>query len=98
MLRLVLNGEAVGAFAVFVGALFVPSLALFLGVWTGSSKVFEFLYILFWYVGPLSGFVPLDFMGVLPGSVAGGVWWFYLGAAFVFFGLGFMGRLRQLGA
>lgn len=96
MLRLVLNGEYLGVVAVFVGALFVPSLALFLGVWTGSCKVFEFLYVLLWYVGPMSGFVPLDFMGVLPGSVAGGVWWFYLGAAFVLFGLGFVGRLRQL--
>jgi len=96
MLRLVLSGEVVGALAVFVGALFVPSLALFLGVWTGSCKVFEFLYVLLCYVGPMSGFVSLDFMGVLPGSVAGGVWWFYLGAAFVLFGLGFLGRLRQL--
>ena len=97
MLGLVLSGEVVGALAVFVGALFVPSLALFLGVWTGSCKVFEFLYVLLWYVGPLSGFVPLDFMGALGGSVAGGVWWFYLGVAFVFFGVGFLGRLRRFG-
>ncbi len=65
-------------------------------MWTGSCKVFEFLYFLIWYVGPMSGFVPLDFMGALPGSVADGVWWFYLGAAFVLFGLGFLDRLRQL--
>jgi len=96
LLRLMLSGEVVGALAVFVGALFVPSLALFLGVWTGSCKVFEFFYVLIWYVGPLSGAVSFDFMGALPGSVAGGVWWFYLGAAFVLFGLGFVGRLRQL--
>ena len=96
MLRLMLSGEVVGACAVFIGALFVPSLAVCLGVWTGSCKVFEFLYVLLWYVGPISGAVGLDFMGALPGSVAGGVWWFYLGAAIVLFGLGFMGRLRQL--
>ena len=97
LVRLVVGGDVVGAVAVFVGALFVPSLAVFLGVWTGSCKVFEFLYVLLWYVGPMSGSVGLDFMGVLPGSVAGGVWWFYLGAAFVLFLGGFWGRLRQFG-
>lgn len=96
MLRLVFGGDVSGAVPLFVGALFIPSFALCLGVWTGSSKVFEFLYVLLWYVGPMSGFVQLDFMGALQGSVAEGVWWFYLGAAFVLFVSGFLGRLRQL--
>lgn len=96
MLRLVFGGDVSGAVPLFVGALFIPSFALCLGVWTGSCKVFEFLYVLLWYVGPMSGFVQLDFMGALPSSVADGVWWFYLGAAFVLFVSGFLGRLRQL--
>jgi len=48
-----------------VGALFIPTLALVLGVWSGSSKPFEILYTILWYVGPLHATVNLDFMGSL---------------------------------
>jgi hypothetical protein len=33
-----LHGEWLGVLALAVGALFIPSLTLCLGVWTGSSK------------------------------------------------------------
>ena len=95
MLRLGLMGDLAGVAALVVGALFIPSLALCLGVWTGSSKVFEFLYTLLWYIGPMNGVAPLDFMGVVPGSVEAGVWMWYLGAAVVLVVLGFAGRRRQ---
>ena len=95
ILRLMLNGEIFRAEVVFVGALFVPCLALCLGVWSGSSKVFEFLYPLLWYVGPMSGFVPLDFIGVLPGSLGAGVWRYYLGLSIILFVLGLVGRRLQ---
>jgi len=45
------------------GALFIPALALALGVITGTRKFFEALYIAWWYVGPLHHTPPLDFMG-----------------------------------
>jgi hypothetical protein len=45
------------------GALFIPSLALALGVWSGSSKLFEALYTVWWYVGPLHHIPGLDFLG-----------------------------------
>jgi hypothetical protein len=45
------------------GALFIPTLALALGVWSGSSKLFEVVYVLWWYAGPISGVESLDFMG-----------------------------------
>jgi len=45
------------------GALFIPSLALALGVWSGSSKLFEVVYMLWWYAGPLNRVESLDFMG-----------------------------------
>lgn len=69
LIFLVTGGGVVfrGRFLCLWGALFIPSFALCLGVWTGSCKVFEFLYVLIWYVGPMSGFIPLDFMGGLAG-------------------------------
>jgi hypothetical protein len=45
------------------GALFIPSLALALGVWSGSSKLFEVVYMLLWYAGPINRMDSLDFIG-----------------------------------
>ena len=96
MLSLGMSGDMTGLAAVIVGALFVPSLALFMGVWTGSSKTFEFLYTLLWYIGPMNGVVPLDFIGVVPGSVEAGVWLWYLGSTVILVGLAFIGRRLQV--
>jgi len=95
-LNLALHGEWLGVLALGVGALFIPSLALCLGVWTGSSKSFEFIYTLLWYIGPLNHMEPLDFMGVVPGSVEAGIWQIYLAIALILFGLAFIGRKVQI--
>jgi hypothetical protein len=94
--NLALHGEWPGVLAWVVGALFIPSLALCLGVWTGSSKSFEFIYTLLWYIGPLNQMVPLDFMGALPGSVEAGIWQLYLAATIILLGLAFIGRKWQI--
>jgi ABC-type transport system involved in multi-copper enzyme maturation permease subunit len=44
-------------------ALFVPSVALASGLWSGSSTVFELLYLILWYVGPVNQVPQLDFAG-----------------------------------
>jgi hypothetical protein len=95
-LNLALHGEWPGVLALAVGALFIPSLALCLGVWTGSSKSFEFIYSLLWYIGPLNQIVPLDFMGVVPGSVEAGIWQIYLAITIILSGLAFIGRKVQI--
>ncbi|MFH2111426.1 MAG: hypothetical protein ABIJ47_09230 [Candidatus Bathyarchaeota archaeon] len=95
-LNMALHGEWLGVLAWGVGALFIPSLALCLGVWTGSSKSFEFIYTLLWYIGPLNQMEPLDFMGALPGSVEAGIWQIYLAIALILFGLAFIGRKWQI--
>jgi hypothetical protein len=95
-LNLALHGEWLGVLALAVGALFIPSLALCLGVWTGSSKSFEFIYSLLWYIGPLNQIIPLDFMGVVPGSVEAGIWQIYLVITIVLFGLAAIGRRWQI--
>ena len=52
---------ALGAWA--AGALFIPSLALALGVWSGSGKLFEAVYLLLWYIGPMNRTPELDYLG-----------------------------------
>jgi hypothetical protein len=95
-LNLALHGEWLGVLALGVGALFIPSLALCLGVWTGSSKSFEFVYTLLWYIGPLNQIESLDFMGAVPGSAEAGIWQFYLVITIILSGLAFIGRKVQI--
>jgi hypothetical protein len=60
------------------GALFIPALALTLGVTTGTRKFFEALYTGWWYVGPMHHTPQADFMGTTAqSSTPGG----YLAAA-----------------
>ena len=60
---MLLDGDWEGMSAWLVGALFIPALALTLGCWSGSSKLFEVVYTMLWYCGPVEGLAVLDFMG-----------------------------------
>jgi len=95
-LRLALAGEtaALGAWA--VAALFIPSLALALGTWSGSGKLFEALYTMVWYLGPMNHVPTLDFIGVTPQSAALGTPLHFLVATVVLLALAALGRARRL--
>jgi len=66
--RLLLSSDWHAAAAWVAGALFIPSMALVLGVWSGSTKFFEALYTVWWYIGPLHQIRGLDFMGTSAAS------------------------------
>ena len=90
-----LAGQWAGLGAWAAGALFVPSLALALGTWSGSSRTFEVVYTLLWYVGPMNHVPALDYMGVTPEAVAGRIPLYYLSASGVLLVLAMLGRWRQ---
>jgi hypothetical protein len=62
-LHMVVAGQREGLGAWAAATLFIPALALALGVVSGSRKPFEALYTAWWYVGPLHHIRKLDFMG-----------------------------------
>ena len=62
-LRLAALVDWQGLAAWLSAALFIPSLALALGVWSGSSIPFEALYTIWWYVGPAHQMPGFDFIG-----------------------------------
>jgi hypothetical protein len=66
--RLLIIGDHNGFAAWVAGAVFMPTLALALGVWTAGSKAFEAIYIIWWYMGPAHHIPGLDFMGTTPAS------------------------------
>jgi hypothetical protein len=74
-------------------ALFIPSMALALGVWTGSGKFFEALYTVWWYVGALHQIPTLDFVGGSQPSSSPGL---YLSLAIGLFVAAGIGRRRQV--
>jgi len=61
--RALAAGDGTHLLAWAVGAMFIPALALALGVWSGTSKLFEGLYTALWYAGPAQPTPGLDFMG-----------------------------------
>ena len=94
--RLALAGQHAGLLAWVAGAMFVPSLALALGVWGGTSKFFEGLYTALWYVGPMNRVPGLDFTGSASGPRAGRDAVIYLGVAAILLGAAFFRRAHQL--
>jgi hypothetical protein len=92
LITLARMGDAAGLLAWAVGALFVPALALALGAWSGGSKLFEVIYLLWWYTGPLNGLAGMDFMG----ARAGDLWPAYLVLTLALLAAAGVGRWRQL--
>jgi len=94
-LRFLLGGD-LAAFATWLaGAAFIPALALALGVWSGSGKFFEVIYLLLWYAGPLNRVPTLDYMAATPEGVAQGVGVGFGIVAIASLALAFAGRRRQ---
>ena len=107
LVRLLFDGDSVGIGAWLAGALFIPALALALGCWSRNSKLFEVVYAILWYVGPLEGIAVLDFMGASGGSVSRtcrpvgatssvNMALICLACTVVMLALAFVGRRRQL--
>lgn len=96
-LRLLATGDAAGVAAWLAGAAFVPALALALGEWSGTSKLFEALYTALWYVGPMQSAppAPLDFLGAVPSHAAQSAGIFAT-AAVLLSGAAWAGRKRRM--
>lgn len=95
-IRLAIAGHGAGLISWASGVLFIPSLALALGVWSGSSKFFEALYVALWYAGPMNHVRGLDFTGSANGPLAFHFALVYLALAAILLAAAFSRRARQL--
>jgi hypothetical protein len=93
LLNFVIAGEWGVVPGVVAGMLFIPSLALACGVWSAGSKLFEALYVMWWYVGPMNHIPDLDFTG---GSSTPATAAWYLAAAAIILLAADAGRRRQM--
>lgn len=93
-IRLLIGGDGAGFAAWLAGALFIPTFALALGVWSGSSRPFEALYTLWWYLGPMNRIPGLDFTGMARSPLSAP---FYLLATVALLMAAYTGRRGKLG-
>lgn len=96
ILRQAILGQWQVVLAVLAGALFVATLALAAGCWTGGSKLFEAGYLFLWYMASVHSVPVLDFMGRIPQMRDWGLPWVYLGLTVTLAILAVMGRLRSI--
>jgi hypothetical protein len=92
-IRLLLARDLHGLAGWAVAACFIPSLALALGVWSGSSKFFEALYTVWWYTGAAHHVRGLDYTGTVAASATPGL---YLALTAVLLASCWMRRRTQL--
>ncbi|HEV8579184.1 MAG TPA: hypothetical protein VGX68_08875 [Thermoanaerobaculia bacterium] len=95
-LHFLVKGDFAGVGAWLVGALFIPTFALALGVWSGTSKLFEILYLVLWYIGPMNHVPALDYLGSTQAGLAQGMPLVYLTATALLAAAAVAGRRRQL--
>jgi hypothetical protein len=95
-IRALIAGDPHRLIAWLVGVAFVPSLAAALGTWSRSSRLFEIVYLFWWYAGPMNAITEVDFTGNSAAVITPTVTAFYAGAAVVLLALAFWGRRRQL--
>jgi hypothetical protein len=94
--RLMIAGNFAGLIPWLAGALLLPAAALLLGILSGSSKPFEALLTLAWYVGPMNSTPGLDFTGASSGSHAATYAFIYVALAAACLILGLAVRSTQL--
>ena len=78
------------------GMLFIPSLALLLGMTAGTERPTQIMLLIWWYLGPLNGLTALDITGAADAALAQGTPWFYLAATPLLVALVLLARRHQL--
>ncbi len=90
--RLAMSADWSGFAAWAAAVLFIPALALVLGLLSRGNKLFEVFYTVLWYIGPANRTPPLDFMGAT-GAGHPPVWFAATAACLL---VAFAVRARQL--
>jgi hypothetical protein len=94
-----LSGQPAEVLSWTLSVVFIPTLALALGVWSRSSKLFEMVYPILWYLGPFNrenGLVVLDYLGIHAGAPVNGSPLWFAGLLIFLLLLAFVGRRRQI--
>lgn len=94
--NLLMKGDILGVLAILVGAAFISALALVLGIWTGKPKLFEIIYMILWYIGPINRTPEFDYMGSMSMTIEKGMPFVFLVLTLVFLVFGYIGRIKRI--
>ena len=94
-LRLAMAAEWVHLLGVVAGTLFIPSLALALGVWSGVNRLFEVVFLFWWYMA-LNGVPALDFLSAMAITPTVAIPLAYLAGAVLLLATAVVGRRFKL--
>ena len=95
MVRELLTGNPYAVYVMTIGAFFITAFAVFSGIMTGVSKLFEVVFTIMVYCSINS--TPLvDFTGAVPGSRELGITGFEAAASLIIVFLAFLGRKREI--
>nr|WP_026591702.1 hypothetical protein [Bacillus sp. UNC437CL72CviS29] len=75
-----------------IGIVFIPTVALALGIWARTRKLFEVLYVILWYVGPVNHLPYVDFLGISTSYV-----FLYSTLSVLLLCIALTGQLQQVG-
>jgi len=95
-IKLALAKDWSGLLGWTVGATFIPTAALAMGVWSGTSKLFEALFIICWYIGPFQKVSQFNFIPTSATAIAAGLPYIYLLATISILIVAVIGRRRQI--
>ena len=95
-LRALITGDIVYFGSLLLTVLFIPTLALTLGTLSGSNKLFEIVYMVIWYLGPLNKLPHLDFAGTTSESLNLGIPTIFLYITIVMIPVAFLARRQRL--
>ena len=90
-LKFLVTGDATSLLIWFSAAIFIPTLALTLGIWSKSSKLFEVLHVSMWYLA-LNGIDTVDYFGANSDGNIG----VFLPLSLGLIIMAFIGRARQI--
>jgi hypothetical protein len=78
-----------------LSVVFIPALALTLGIWGRRSKLFEVVYPILWYLGPFNRAI-LDYLGIHAKAPVNTAPLLVAGFLALLMLLAFIGRRRQI--
>ena len=90
-IKLLSTGDGTGLLAWLSGALFIPSLALALGIWSNSPKLFEVIHVSLWYL-IINGVTGVDYLGANSDGNIG----FFIPLSLVLIATAFIGRAQHI--
>jgi len=90
-IRFLIAGDVTSLLIWFSAALFIPTLALTLGIWSNSQKLFEVLHVSIWYLA-LNGIDTVDYFGANSNGNVG----IFIPLSLSLIVIAFIGRARQI--